>query len=112
MIFIGFNRYIFRIWTNGIKRSLSSVLTASIIFTHIRSRFVVVLLQYRGVISVMVTKPATATVTFSYCSRAAECGVRTHHTHSRTWPWLWPAAAAATKQQRRLASSTKQRQQQ
>ena len=74
MIFIGFNRYIFRIWTNGIKRSLSSVLTASIIFTHIRSRFVVVLLQYRGVISVIVTKLATATVTFSYCSRVAAAG--------------------------------------
>ena len=61
MILIGFNRYIFRIWTNGIKRSLSSVLTASIIFTHIRSRFVVVLLQYRGVISVAYSNKA------SYC---------------------------------------------
>ena len=81
VILIGFNRYIFRIWTNGIKRSLSSVLTASIIIAHIRSHFVVVLLQYRGVISVIVTKLATATVTFSYCSRAAECGVHTHQPH-------------------------------
>ena len=41
-IFIGFNPYIERIWSNGLKWSLSCILSTYIIFTHVSTWLVVV----------------------------------------------------------------------
>ena len=92
---------------------MSSVQSVHIIFIYIKVRFAIVLLQYRGVVNVVVAKLATTTVAFSKAAAgsgvarsSARRGRATLGGSAARWGWT-----AAARQQPATAGDDRKRQQ-